>query len=69
MKRAFLKRVSFLFAIFALFALVAPLPVSAESGVAVKQTSTRLDAATFLRGPAGGATTCATVNTTANMAS
>jgi hypothetical protein len=38
---------------------------SAQQAPAVQQTGTRADAATGLYGPLGGATTCATVNTTA----
>lgn len=51
----------------AALALVALLPIAqllADSGSLVTQTEKRLDAATGLFGPAGGATACATVNTT-----
>lgn len=37
----------------------------AQQAPAIQQSGTRLDAGTGLYGPAGGATTCATVNTTA----
>lgn len=48
----------------AAFAALLTTSAFAENGTAVQQTTTRKDVATFLKGPAGGATTCSTVNTT-----
>lgn len=39
----------------------------AQAPTAVQQAGSRPDAAAFLQGPAGGATSCATVNTTAAL--
>jgi hypothetical protein len=39
----------------------------AQSPTTVQQSGSRGDVATFLQGPAGGATSCATVNTTAAL--
>jgi len=41
--------------------------VWAQAPTTVQQAGNRTDAATFLQGPAGGATSCATVNTTAAL--
>ena len=52
-------------AVAGLFATLAAAPVFAQTAQQVTQSAQRLDASTGLYGPAGGATTCATVNTTA----
>lgn len=55
----------FLMAGAALALLFAAGQAVAQQATAVQQSASRLDAATGLYGPAGGATSCATVNTTA----
>jgi len=50
-----------------LVVLLVSIAAAGQAPTAVQQAGARNDAATFLQGPAGGATSCATVNTTAAL--